>query len=136
MDIKDYLEQVREIDKEISSNIDLLKKLKAKEHSCTSVLSDEPRNDTVSDKTKITDKRIDLEEKIGYESNRLFNLIDEARCIILKLPDTVQRSVLIEYYLNHKSWEEVAVEMNYSYRQIQRIHGISLEKLRRCHIMS
>lgn len=136
MDIKNYLEQVRKIDKEISSNIDLIERLRAKELSCTSVLSDEIRSNSKTDKTKITDKRIDLENKIGNDSIKLYNLIDEARLLILTLPDTLQRTVLIEYYLNNRSWEEVAIIVNYSWRQVQRIHGNSLDKLRRCHKMS
>ncbi|MDD2370848.1 MAG: hypothetical protein PHQ32_02465 [Firmicutes bacterium] len=131
MDIKDYLKQVRRIDKEISSNIDLIERLRAKEHSCTSVLTDEPRNDSVSDKTKITDKRIDLENRISQDSIRLYELIDEAKTIIGKLHDTTKRSILTEYYINNKSWEEVAIIMGYCYMHIQRLHGQSLEELRK-----
>ncbi len=129
MDIREFFEQIRNIDKEISSNIDLIERLRAKELSCTSVLSDEPRNDTVSDKSKIIDKRIDLERKIEKYSIRLYDLIDEAKVMISKLPDTTKRAIMTEYYLNNKSWEEVAVVLNYSCKQVKRINKRSLEYL-------
>lgn len=41
-----------------------------------------------------------------------------------------ERTLLRLYYIEGLTWEQVAVEMNYSWRQIHRIHGEALAVLR------
>ena len=51
---------------------------------------------------------------------------------IMKLSDRRHRLILMEYYIEMKTFEQVAVDMNYSWRQIMNIHGHALKEVERC----
>ena len=129
MDIKDILKECKGLDREIEANLELLERLRAREESCTAQLSDMPRGSEVSDKTKITDKRIDLENSLSEIVIKLYERIDQAKGHINTLTNSDQRTVLTEYYLNDKTWEEIAYKTNYTYRHVHRIHGRGLKEL-------
>lgn len=46
---------------------------------------------------------------------------------VKKIPNATEQEVLTRRYLIGQSWEKIAVEMHYSYRQIIRIHGAALQ---------
>jgi predicted DNA-binding protein YlxM (UPF0122 family) len=129
LDIKDILKECKGLDREIEANLELLERLRAREESCTAQLSDMPRGSEVSDKTKITDKRIDLENSLSEIVIKLYERIDQAKGHINTLTNSDQRTVLTEYYLNDKTWEEIAYKTNYTYRHVHRIHGRGLKEL-------
>ena len=130
LDIKDILKECKGLDREIEANLELLERLRAREESCTAQLSDMPRGSEVSDKTKITDKRIDLENSLSEIVIKLYERIDQAKGYINTLPHSIQRTVFTEYYLNNKTWEEVCNVINYGYTHVQNIHGEGLKYLR------
>lgn len=41
-----------------------------------------------------------------------------------------ERTLIRLYYIQGLTWEQVCVEMTYSWRQVHRIHGMALEKLK------
>lgn len=41
-----------------------------------------------------------------------------------------ERTLIRLYYIDGLTWEEVCVEMCYSWRQVHRIHAVALEKLK------
>ena len=54
-----------------------------------------------------------LDEKIS----ELYDLQNEVTCTIARIPDTRYRELLLGYYVEGLTWEQVAVEINYSYSQ-------------------
>lgn len=46
-----------------------------------------------------------------------------------KLEDVNQRALLIERYVNGKTWERICVDMKYSWKQVHRIHGAALQAI-------
>ncbi len=46
--------------------------------------------------------------------------------LISKIPDSTYRALLLAYYVNCKTWDEVAEALNYSVRAIQQKHGLAL----------
>lgn len=82
-----------------------------------------------------------MSEKFGeiYElekliENRMQSLIKkhlEAEKYISKLEDSRYRIVLEMYYLSMQrtTWEDIAKEISYSYREVQRFHGNALVEL-------
>lgn len=46
----------------------------------------------------------------------------------MQLEDGRFRAVLTERYLNNKRWEQIAVDMNYTYRNVIKIHGKALQQ--------
>ena len=129
MDIKDILKECKGLNQEIEANLELLARLEAREQSCTAQLSDMPHGSAISDKSKITDKRIDLENSLGDIVVKLYERINQAKGYINTLTNSDQRTVLTEYYLNDKTWEEIAYKTNYTYRHVHRIHGRGLKEL-------
>ena len=61
--------------------------------------------------------------------------LEEARAEILhilnQLEDNTLATLLTEYYVNDKTWEEVAVSMGYSWRQVLRLHGQAVQEIRK-----
>lgn len=53
-------------------------------------------------------------------------MIEEA----IKMLGNRERTLIRLHYIKGKTWEEVCVDMSYSWRQIHRIHAKALEKLR------
>ena len=53
-------------------------------------------------------------------------MIEEA----IKMLGNRERTLIRLHYIEGKTWEEVCVEMSYSWRQIHRIHSEVLKKLR------
>lgn len=51
----------------------------------------------------------------------------EIRQQIGMVPDPTEQEILSRRYLIGQSWEKIAVEMGYSYRNITRIHGHALQ---------
>nr|DAI62361.1 MAG TPA: Protein of unknown function (DUF1492) [Caudoviricetes sp.] len=50
---------------------------------------------------------------------------------IQKLNNTDYEQILYKRYCQSKKWEEIAMEMNYSYRWILKLHGRALEEFRK-----
>ena len=46
--------------------------------------------------------------------------------LISKIPDSTYRALLLAYYVNCKTWDEVAEALSYSVRAIQQKHGLAL----------
>lgn len=46
--------------------------------------------------------------------------------LINNIPNSTYRALLLAYYVNCKTWDEVAEALNYSVRAIQQKHGLAL----------
>ena len=52
-----------------------------------------------------------------------------AEVLIASVPDVVQREVLTRRYIIGQRWEDISESMNYSRRQITRLHGYALQSI-------
>lgn len=68
-----------------------------------------------------------MQDKINEEIAGLVELKEQARTLIHRLTDERYKTVLTEYYLNHKTWEQVADCMNYDLRYVYKVHGRALQ---------
>ena len=50
--------------------------------------------------------------------------------VIGQVEDNTLSTLLTEYYVNDKTWEEIAAEQHYSWRQVMRLHGHALQMIR------
>ena len=130
MNAKEYLNRVRFADISINTKNDELYHLKLKSLQVSPQSQGERVQSSGSggDFTKIIDKIFLLQDKINEEVDRLVELKDQARTLIHRLTDERYKTVLTEYYLNHKTWEQVANCMNYDLRWVYRIHGKALKE--------
>ena len=67
-----------------------------------------------------------MEDMIDREVDRLYDIKQEILSVILQLRDNRYRDVLMKRYVDIKTWEQIAVEMNYGWTQVHNLHGSAL----------
>ena len=77
------------------------------------------------------DRLIELEALVDSKVDEQIELKAEILRTIMQLDDRRQRLVLMEYYIEMKTWEQVAVDLNYSYMHITRLHGYALKEVQK-----
>ena len=71
-------------------------------------------------------RRAELEADISRKTERFLQLKHKIIIEIQLLDNAVYVNILYKRYVEYKSLEEIAVEMNYSYIHIKRLHGYAL----------
>ena len=130
MNAKEYLSQIRKCDKRIDNKLSMLKTLHDLATSVTSAMKDTPvQSSGVNDKIGNTVvKIVDLENEINAEVDKFVDLKREAMRFIDKL-DPPYSCILYKRYFEYESWEQIAVELNFSFRHVTRMHGTGLTML-------
>ena len=124
MNARQWLGRARNIDREIA----LLQRTKEETRDNLTKITQSYESDgaqTTKDPHKY-DRLVELENEIDQKIDELIDTKREIMNVIYKVEDRNQRQVLISYYLRMMTLEKIAVEMNYSFRQIVNIrrHGI------------
>ncbi|MGI6256623.1 MAG: DUF1492 domain-containing protein [Anaerovoracaceae bacterium] len=131
MKAKEYLNQAYWINHHIESKVQQLEMLTSLATRVTSVMQQDivqrTRNVHKTEDTII--KMMELESDINREISSLVELKREIFNVIQAVEEEEYRTLLEKRYLNHMTWEEIAVDMNYSLRTVYRIHGAALEKV-------
>lgn len=78
---------------------------------------------------KAIDTIVDMQVEIRREVCNLVHLKNEARNKINQLSDSRYVGILTDYYINCKTWEQVAEDMNLDLRWVYRLHGRALQIL-------
>jgi len=73
------------------------------------------------------DGYVALIHQIDAETDALYDMKQEVNAVIQKIPDIRYRDVLDKRYIAGKTWEQIAVEMNYTYRRVTQLHGEALK---------
>lgn len=76
------------------------------------------------------DALVELEDKLDAKIDELYRIKNEILDTIFRLDDPRERMVLKGRYVDMKTWEQIAVEMSYSYMQVTRIHGYALNSIK------
>lgn len=130
MTAKQYLNRVRRIDKEIEA---LLRLVQRTRESLETVTQNYDRDGAQSTKNPHKyDRLVELESLVDEKIDQQIALKAEILNTIMQLEDRRQRLVLMEYYIEMKTFEQVAVDIHYSWRQIMNIHGHALKEVERC----
>jgi RNA polymerase sigma factor (sigma-70 family) len=79
---------------------------------------------------EILAKTVDLEKEIDADVDRLISIRDNIKAIIEAVEDDREKLLLQYRYLDGRTFEEIAVQMNYSWRQIHRLHSRALTNLK------
>ena len=69
---------------------------------------------------------VDAESRVSDELELLEATERDVVSTIGKITDGTLHTLLYERYINGKTWEQIAVALNYSYRQTTRMHGAAL----------
>ena len=139
MTAKEYLSQYRYINININSKIAQQQRLRELA-TCVSPSSEGGGHSGVSDKVGSTVAKIaDLDAEINAEIDKLVDVQRDILQTISKVSDECLRIILTERYIHCRTFEQIAVTVNYSYKQTCRLHGKALIKVKNvleCPIMS
>ena len=123
-----YLKRYITLDREIEHKLREIDHWRAKLTRIMPVYTTEPKGGgSIRGKTEnIIAKIVDLEKEIDADIDRLVAIRDGIKTIIEAVEDDRERLLLQYRYLDGKTFEKIAVEMNYSWRQIHRLHSKAL----------
>lgn len=135
MTAKEYLNNVRTIDIQLKVKEHRLVKLRQDLYTLQSIDYSKDRVDggqglDMGDKIA---KIQEMEKKINAEWDELIFVRDQAEEKINQLPDMMYRAVLLERYINCKDWENIAVDLHYSWKGIFKLHGRALKSFEIVH---
>ena len=119
MTAKVYLTKAYRIDQRINSKLEQVASLRELPTKATSTFSDVPPSGTR--------KIVDLEEEINVEIDRLVDLKREIREVISGVHNLEYQTLLELRYLCFKSWEQIAVLMNYNCNYVFDLHKRALK---------
>lgn len=133
MTAKQYLRQAYRLNELINSHIKELEQLRLLSTSVPSTDFSKERvqggklpEDKISN---IIAKIVDLEKQINDEIDSFVDLKKEIHDIIEAVKSPDQRLVLRCRYIEFLTWEKTAEIMNYSIKQIHRIHSAALQNV-------
>ena len=128
---KEYLLQVSRAEhriKRLQEEIQTLQELL----TSTSAISQGERVISSTSQDKMADTICTIEEKIeewNIEVRKLVEIRAEIMTTISKLSNEEYRGILYKRYCQSKKWEEIALEMEISYRHTTRLHGLGLQEI-------
>ena len=80
---------------------------------------------------KIVDAIVDYRKEILREISVLIRTKKEIRQKINQLSKPLHVGMLTEYYINNKSWSQIADILHMSERHVYRVHGNALNEFRK-----
>lgn len=133
MTAKEYLLQAKNLDDYINAKLREAAQLRSRIINLQGVSYDKDsvKGGRVHNFTDAVDSLIKLEQYIDTQINRLVSLKKEIGDKINIISDNRLKTVLARYYLCNEKFETIAEEMNYSKRQVLRLHGLALEEFRK-----
>ncbi len=127
MTAKEFLRQVRFVDRMIDSKLRQVERLRDEAGRTTLLLSDMPRGGGSRNHLEdVITKIVDLENEINRDIDRLVDLKTAARTAINAIQEPEYRLILELRYLCYKTWPEIMDALGYSEAHLYRLHGRAL----------
>ena len=127
MTAKQYLNRVRRIDKEIEALLRLVQRTRESLETTTQNYEADGAQSTKNPHKY--DRLVELESLVDAKIDEQISMKAEILATIMQLHDRRQRLVLMEYYVEMKTFEEIAVDIHYSWKQTHRIHARALKAI-------
>lgn len=129
MTTKDYLNQISRLNRMINNKLTEI--LQLKELSCSiSAVRNEEKVKSSSDLDRIGSSYAKIDEMERNLDNMIDEYIEKKNLIIGQI-DSIEDedcyNILFSRYIEKKTFEVIATEMNFSYRNITRLHGRALK---------
>ena len=132
MTAKEYLGQAYRLDQRINSKLEQVLSLRELTTKATATMSDMPGGGSrnIYKMQDIIGKIVDLENEINADIDQLVDLKREMVAAIKSVENPECQTLLELRYLCFKTWEQIAVDMGYSTRNVYKLHDAAVEKLR------
>ena len=129
MTARDYLSQAYRLDQRINSKLEQVESLNELATKVSSTLTGMPKNPNSATSTMAdtVTKIIALQAEINNDIERLVDLKREMVAVIKAVLNTERQTLLELRYLCFKTWEQIAVEMNYTVRNVHLLHKEALK---------
>lgn len=129
MTAKEYLSQLRRYDRMIESKKAEIEQIRLSlEYKSVSYDGQRVQGGGASREDMIC-KMLDFERDMEDQVRELIELKKEIMAQIDKLDQAEYIQLLYLRYLEFKTWEEISVKMNFSYRYVLKLHGRALQEL-------
>ncbi len=127
MTAKQFLNQYRHCENMVKQKREKSQEQRAKATSLSVGTGEGVHTNTNTDAmTRAVEAYIEMEREYLEEVERLKRIQSTVLQVIDSLPNQKEQQMLSWYYISGKTLEQTAVEMNYSYMQVCRIHGHAL----------
>lgn len=130
MTTKEYLGQISRLNRMINNKLTEIAQLKDMAVSISATQSGE-RVQTTPNFDKIGTKYAKIDEMERKIDGMVDELVDKKEKIIQQIDsmeDENTYNILFARYIEKKTFEVIATEMKYSWRQVVRLHGTALEQ--------
>ena len=130
MDTKQYLQQISRLDRMINNKLAEISQLRELTMSVSAVKNEE-RVQTTPNFDKIGTAYCKIEEMEEKLDKLIDEFVDKKNLIISqidKIENETYYEILFARYIEKKTFEKIADEMTYSWRQVIRIHGRALQE--------
>lgn len=128
MTTKNYLGQVRRLEYQIQNKISEIEQLRELSRSVSAIVNEE-RVQTTPDFDKIGAmycKIETIEEKLSVLIDEYMEQKNKIIGQIEAIDEDIYYELLFHRYIERKTFEEIAVDIKYSFRQTLRLHGKAL----------
>lgn len=129
MTAKEYLMQLRRMDRMINLNLERLgywRDLSTRVSGCRYEQNCNPNRPTEAPFIKPLEKIMGLEEKMAGELEKFISFREHLTALISRIPDFDEREVMEMRYIDNLRWEDIADRCGYSQRWIYKLHGRGL----------
>ena len=133
MDTKQYLQQISRLDRMINNKLSEISQLRELAMS-VSAITNEERVQTTPNFDKIGTTYCKIEEMEEKLDKLIDEFVDKKNLIISqidKIENETYYEILFARYIEKKTFEKIADEMAYSWRQVIRLHGRALQEFER-----
>ena len=130
MDTKQYLNQISRLDRMIKNKLLEISQLRELSMSVSTTTNDErvqttPNFDKIGTSyAKIDDMERNLDGMIDEYVNKKNEIISQ----IDSMEDEIHYEILFGRYIEKKTFEKIAADINYSFRNTTRLHGKALQE--------
>ena len=128
---KDYLKRAYLLDKQINVEIQEMELMKSMRGQVQGMFYGErigtnPNRNLEAPFIKTIEKIWEREQRINEKIDKLVDLKTEIDAAIDQMKNAEERLLLKYRYLKNESWEDIAMDLNVSYRTVHRIHASAL----------
>ena len=125
MTAKEYLGQAYRLDQRINSKLEQVLSLRELTTKATATMSDMPGGGS-----RNVYKIVDLENEINADIDKLVDLKREMVAVIKAVENPEYQTLLELRYLCFKTWEQIAVDMKYSTRNVYMLHDAAISAIK------
>ena len=128
-DVKAYLHRIELYDAHINNKIQEINNLRSLATKITAAMDQVPVSGS-GNQDKLGDavaRIVDLQVEVNAKVDAYVDLKRQVGDVLEHLQDADQVKVLHKRYFEYKPWEQIACEMNCSFRNVCYIHGKALQ---------